>query len=64
MTEFWADMAEIRKKQIKINPVIYIQKVFRGWIYRAKQIRKKQEKENNISLVKSSFLAWKRISSY
>ena len=47
MDDFWEDLRQIRKKQLDVNPVLKIQKIFRGWIYRAKEKRKKNNDRNN-----------------
>ena len=36
-------MSRIRKKNIEINSIMKIQKVYRGWSYRLKEARKKEE---------------------
>ena len=34
MQELWGDLADLRKHNMRLYPVIRIQKVFRGWLVR------------------------------
>lgn len=60
MMEFWEDIAEIRKKQMIMNPIIKIQKYYRGWIYRIKKVRELQQKEQNKIILKQYLKEWRK----
>jgi hypothetical protein len=36
MQDFWITLRLLRKKYEEANPIIKVQKVFRGWIFREK----------------------------
>ena len=59
MEDFWQDLRRIRQKQLLINPILRIQKVFRGWLFRTKQHRKKHDDRTNKEVLSNTFQALK-----